>query len=139
MYQDCDEGFYLDRKLATFKSFRDRLYENRAIKTVKRQNMVQEMIDLYKQGMSYREIAEALEVTPEKVSYYMRETNISKLSKKTESVAGRKLQARDQEILSAYLVGETAEILATKYGICRQSIWAAIRRTKNLNDISQNT
>jgi len=140
MYEDGGEGLCLERKLKIFKKLKVRLQEKRDKRTAKRQNIVQEMVELYKQGMSYKEVAEILGVTREKVTYYMKSTDIPKHIKKTDSIAGQKLKARDQEMLSAYVSGETVDSLSLKFGICKSSVWVALSRTKKQNNgISKNT
>jgi DNA-binding CsgD family transcriptional regulator len=137
MYSDGGDALCLRRKLDKFCECRDMLEQKRTSRLEDRQAFVDLLTDLYAAGLSYREIADKLGTSIEKVSYYMRKTTIPKRGK-TDGSYGRHIRERDASMLSAYLSGETADSLASRFGICKSSVWAALNRTKN-NGISKNT
>jgi DNA-binding CsgD family transcriptional regulator len=130
MYGDGGDTLCLKRKHDKFLEYKVRLTAKRATRADKRQTTIDEMVNLYTRGLSYSEIAEKLNTTKEKVSYYLAKIDVPKRTRKTDSVAGTTLKQRDQEILTAYLAGEKVDNIAKRFGLAKSSCWVAIRRTK---------
>lgn len=139
MYFDGGEALCLKRKHNRFLEYRARLIEKRAARADKRQATVDEMVGFYVQGLSYREIAERLGTTKEKVSYYLQQTSVPKRSRKTDSLAGQQLRTRDKEMLAAHLAGEKVGEIAGRFGMAKSSAWIAIRRAKGTINESKGT
>jgi len=130
MYSDGGDVLCLKRKREKFLECQELLKIKRITCANKRQITIDNMVNLYAQGLSYSEIAKQLNTTKENVSYYLRQTSIQKRTKKTDSLVGQQLMKRDKEMLTAYENGEKAEDIARRFGIAKSSFWIAIRRAK---------
>ena len=140
LYGSGGDALCLKRKLEKFHECRDKLTQKRINRQDNRKSLVETMTALYTTGLTYREIAEKLDFTIEKVSYYLRKTEIKKRGKAGGSYA-RQMRRRDVEMLNAYMSGEKASSIAERFDLTKSAFWVAIRRAKldQSYGISENT
>lgn len=122
-----DNITYLDRKFNKFTEYKDRFEGKHNSRKNKREAVLSEMIDLYDKGFSYRDIAKELNTTEERVSYYLKHTNIPKKLDKRDGLFGKRLSERNKKIIEAYLAGEKPEEIAVNFGMSKANFWIIVR------------
>lgn len=129
-YNDTNPDIRLKRKYDLTCSYTNKYLSKKEEKQEERNDLINQMVELYNSGCSYSDVANEMDLGPEKVRYYLKQENIEKKKTNNQNLAGIKRKQRDLEMLKLYRENTAPKNIAKNFDIALSTFWVAIRRAK---------
>lgn len=135
IYKDSTKQTRLSRKYTSYLKYINKLNKQKRVlenKENSRTNFIQELVSMYESGMSSRNISDELNISQQKVLYYLRISNTDMKTSNNQNIVGSERNKRDIRMLRLYENGSKPKDIAKLNDLALSSFWVAIRRAKQL-------